>query len=80
MSRAEKRGDITVSVPMPLANVQIIGDRINEAAALILQLPDNMTNTATIWMVAFYHPHDKAAFEGWVQTQNVMARMLGLTS
>lgn len=65
---------------MPLANVQIVADRINEAAALILRLPDNMTNTGTIWMVVFYKPHEKAAFEGWVQAQNVMARMLGLTT
>ena len=69
-----------MSVPMPLANVKIIAERINEAAALILRLPDNMTNAATIWMVAFYYPHEKAAFEGWVHAQNVMARMLGLTA
>lgn len=80
VAAAERRGDMTLSVPMPLANVKIIAERINESAALILRLPDNMTNTATIWMVAFYYPHEKAAFEGWVQAQNVMAKMLGLTS
>ena len=76
---ADRRGDTVIDTGLiRLDHVTAVLEWLEPKAVMILRGPHPLTPTHDRLMILFVRPWEASDFEAWIDTQAVMAKMLGL--
>ena len=80
IAAAERRGDITLDMTLRLDHLPAVSEWLSTRAVMILRGPHPLTMTHDRIMLTFVRPWEAEDFRAWIDSREVMARLLGLTA